>query len=166
MSTKLKFAALAVLCITGAGLVFAQQPGQNSPFRPDQGGGATGLFGPNPLGRPAQGQPDPDQRLADIEKRLEGLLADVKALRKDLKKSGAGTTVIKLKKADALLAGKMLNTVFDGRGGMSVVVDSDTNSVHIKAGEKELTEARKLLEVLDEGKPTQEAPTRPSGPRQ
>jgi hypothetical protein len=164
MATKLKLAALALVCLGGAGLVFAQ-PAKNSPSDPSRGNYRSAVLEYYSRGQSApQGRPDPDQRLADMEKRLEGLLADVKALRKDLSKSGAGSTVIPLRKADAVLAGKMLDAVFEGRTGVTLTIDGRTNSIIIQGGEKDLKEARRIIEVLEEGKPAQEpGPKTPGG---
>jgi RNA polymerase sigma factor (sigma-70 family) len=154
MTANLKLAAFALVCLAGAAL-YAQQPAQNRGSDPYRGGDATSPSGQNPFGgRGApQGRLDPDQRLADMEQRLEGLLADVKALRKDLKKNSADTAVLKLKHVEASQAAKMLGAVFEGRGEVRVTYDAQTNSIFIQAGEKELKEARKIVEVLDEAKP-------------
>ena len=78
MTAKLKLAALVLVCLAGAAL-YAQQPAQNAPYRapsyPSRGGGNPAT-GQDPFGASTgqAGRLDTDQRLADMEKRLEGLI--------------------------------------------------------------------------------------------
>ena len=62
--------------------------------------------------------------------------------------------VLQLERTDAVLAAKLLEAAFEGRGGVTVTADGRANSVIVRGGEKELMEARRLIEVLDEGEPS------------
>lgn len=164
--TRLKLgAALALaLCVTAAGFVahrslFAQQPRypslpaqSSSPYR-SGGGDELRIDGQNPYGpAPRHGRPlDADQRLADMEKRLEALLGDVRALRQELKKAAAGPSSFTLKYIKASRAAEVVQAAFPDRA-IRLTTDDSTNSLFIQAADKELKEVRKLLEVLDAAK--------------
>jgi hypothetical protein len=158
MTMKLKVAAVALLCVAGAAL-YAQQP-KNS-YDPNRGNDPNAVRDySNAIrnyysGAAPQGRIDPDERLADMEKRLEGLLAVVKALRKDLKAKGPDAASIRLKNADATTAANMLQRFFEGREGVRVEADPRANTIIILGGDKALADAKKLIEILEEGKPSE-----------
>jgi hypothetical protein len=152
VKTKLG-AALMLALVLGAGLVAhqtltaqsgvrGQRPADNLPLDDGhpgrdlrvQGGGAA----------PA----DLDGHLADVEKRLETALKEVRAARQALKAPQMHATPFLLKHADAARAAEVLKAAYPG-GTMRITMDGSTNTLFVQAGPADIQAIRRLLEALD-----------------
>jgi len=153
LPTKTKLGAALALALTlAAGLaahqaLVAQPPGHVVPAAPAPAGG--GNWGNNPF-QPGGGAPAPDldRHLADVEKRLEAALKEVRSARQALKGSPAGATTFPLKHTDAARAAEVLRAAYRG-GQVRVTTDDRTNTVIVQAGAAETQAIRRLLEALD-----------------
>ena len=134
---------------------YADAPKLPGPWQPP--GGDTG--GP-------AAAPELDRRLADLERRLEGALGEVKAIRHALKTAGAGAapgpTAIRLKSAPAARAAEVLRAAFP-EGQVRITRDDRTNTIFVQAGAADLRAVRRLLQAL-EGE-QEGAADKPSQPR-
>jgi RNA polymerase sigma factor (sigma-70 family) len=151
LPTKTKLAAALALGLTlAAGLAFhqalvAQSPaGSNVP----RAEGADVLGGANNLLRHGGEAPDLDRHLADVEKRLETALKEVRAARQALKASSAGATTFPLKHTDAARAAEVVRAAYHG-GQVRVTTDARSNTVFVQASPADTKAIRRLLEALD-----------------
>jgi RNA polymerase sigma factor (sigma-70 family) len=168
--TRTKFGIALVLGLSlSAGFVAhqtltAQQP--NVPptsYQPGDPNGAAPDFKRGFGGRPNQAPPpNLDQSLADLEKRLEGALDEVRALRQAVKATQAGMTTFPLKHANAADVAEVLRAAY-ADAHLRITTDDRTNSIILQAGPADTQAVRRLLEVLDSKKaPTDSRP--PSNP--
>jgi hypothetical protein len=168
--TRLRIGAVIVLALgsLGAGLLgrlelLAQQPNVAPPTQPGSGslqsprfGVATALRPPSRSNETGPTTPQPadlDQRLAEIEARLEGLTRDVKSIRQQLRKTEASAKalVLPLKHVIAAEAEKILQEVFNKNRSTRIRVMSDdaTNSLIVYGVDGDLAQIQELLKKLD-----------------
>ena len=145
--------ALVLACALGAGFV-AHQALTAQTVAPDNARYADERKLPDAwqppgidAGSPATA-PEIDRRLADLERRLEGALGEVKAIRGALKTAGAGATPIRLKSARAARAAEVLRAAFP-EGRVRITRDDQTNTIFVQAAAADLRAVRRLLEALD-----------------
>jgi RNA polymerase sigma-70 factor (ECF subfamily) len=153
--TKTKLGAALALALTlAAGLAARQALVAQPPSGPDATPAAWGpdAWGsrPNELLRRggAAEVPDLDRHLADVEKRLEAALKEVRSARQALRGSPADATVVTLKRTDAARAADVLRAAYPG-GQVRVTTDARTNAVIVQAGPADTQAIRRLLEALD-----------------
>jgi hypothetical protein len=153
--TKTKLgAALALALALAAGLAARQALVAQSPTGPDTAPAALGADArggrPNDLPRPggAAEVPDLDRHLADVEKRLEAALKEVRSACQALRGSPADATVVPLKHTDAGRAADVLRAAYPG-GQVRVTTDARSNAVIVQAGPADTQAVRRLLEALD-----------------
>src|SRR5262249_25057070 len=164
IKTKLG-AALALAMALGVGLAAHQALTAQPPSSPDKWPNApdpdTGRSGQNVRAQPSGAAPaaDLERHLAEVEKRLETALKEVRAARQALKAPQAGTTRFPLKHIDATRAVEVLRAAYPN-GPVRITSDARTNVVFIHAGAADTQAIRRLLEALDgkqdagpEGKP-------------
>jgi hypothetical protein len=153
IKTKLG-AALALALALGTGLIAHQALTAQQPpgiQRPTDGadqdprGGGWGLPAPPGGAAPAA---DLDRHLADVEKRLEAALKEVRAARQALRAPQAGTTTFPLKQVDAGRATEVLRAAFPDTH-VRITWDARTNTVFVQAGPADTQAIRRLLEALD-----------------
>ncbi len=151
--TRTKFGlALALALAVGAGLLAyrtltAQPPPADPNSAPPNANNR--LSGPSLTGGGTGEAPaDVDRRLADVEKRLEEALADVKGIRQSLKASKADQSVIRLKHVDAARAAEVLRAAYPDAHGRTTV-DAASNSLIIQASPADVQAIRRLLDALD-----------------
>jgi RNA polymerase sigma factor (sigma-70 family) len=111
----------------------------------DSGGGERDLPAAAGGATPAA---DLDRHLADVEKRLEAALKEVRAARQALKAPQAGTTTFPLKRIDATRAAGVLQVAYPNTP-MRITTDARANTVIVQAGPAETQAIRRLLEALD-----------------
>jgi RNA polymerase sigma-70 factor (ECF subfamily) len=156
--TKTKYGLALVLAVSlGAGLVVHQGlPAQPpAPVKPGYAADKAPLnYGPpaDSNARSPATAPDIDQRLANLELRLEGALREVKEIRHALKTASTGAppkpTPIRLKSARAARAAEVLRAAFP-EGQLRITCDDQTNTVFVQAGPAHLRAAQRLLQALD-----------------
>src|SRR5262249_27412305 len=130
----------------------AQQPREEK--LADPAGPEKGVNGAGPRGGLNQAPPaNIDQSLADLEKRLEGALDEVRALRRAVKTTHAGATTFPLKHASAARAAEVLRAAYPDMK-IRITTDDGTNTVFIQAGPAETQAVGRLLEALDAKKET------------
>jgi RNA polymerase sigma factor (sigma-70 family) len=98
--------------------------------------------------RSERATPDVDRRLAELEKRLEDALGDVKALRQALKAPRADATVLPLKFMPAARAAEVVRAAYPG-GQVRIDTDERTNALLVQASAADTQAIRRLLEALD-----------------
>jgi RNA polymerase sigma factor (sigma-70 family) len=158
IQTKLG-AALALALALGTGLIAhqaltAQQPqplGQKMSDAPGSKPAAnTADSGWGLPAAPGGAAPaaDLDRHLADVEKRLEAALKEVRAARQALRAPQAGTTTFPLKQVDAGRATEVLRAAFPD-AHVRITWDARTNTVIVQAGPADTQAIRRLLEALD-----------------
>jgi hypothetical protein len=146
--------ALALAMALGVGLAAHQaltaQPSPSIEKWPDAPDPDTGRSGQNPRLQPSGAAPatDLDRHLADVEKRLEAALKEVRAARQALKAPQVGTTRFPLKHIDATQAVEVLRAAYPN-SPMRITSDARTNVVFIQAGAADIQAIRRLLEALD-----------------
>jgi RNA polymerase sigma factor (sigma-70 family) len=153
LPTKTKLGAVLALALTlAAGLAVQQslvaQPAPGPDVPPAARGADAWGARPNDLPRPGGEAPDLDRHLADVEKRLENALKEVRAARQALKGSPAGATTFSLKHTDAARAAEVVRAAHRG-GQVRVTSDAATNTVIIQASPADTKAIRRLLEALD-----------------
>jgi RNA polymerase sigma factor (sigma-70 family) len=153
--TKTKLGAALALALTlAAGLAARQalvaQPPPGSDETPVARGADAWGSRPNELPRPggAAEVPDLDRHLADVEKRLEAALKEVRSARQALRGSPADATVVPLKHTDAGRAAAVLRVAYPG-GQVRVTTEARTNAVIVQASPADTQAIRRLLEALD-----------------
>jgi type II secretory pathway component GspD/PulD (secretin) len=165
--TKTKFGIALVLGLSlSAGFIAHQTLTAQQPFEPagqhkfgDPNGAANSFQ--NAFQRGGQNQampPNIDQSLADLEKRLEGALDEVRALRQAVKAIRGGMTTFPLKHANAADVAEVLRAAYPD-AQLRITTDDRTNSVILQAGPADTQAVRRLLEALDSKKaPTDSKP--------
>jgi hypothetical protein len=148
--------ALAVAVGLAAGFVgreslTAQQPAAENPTNPLINRYSRSAEEP----REDRATPDVDRRLADLEKRLEDALGDVKALRQALKGPKADATVIPLKRTTAARAAEVVRAAYPG-GQVRITTDDRTNSLLVQADAADTQAIRRLVEALDSRREAEE----------
>jgi hypothetical protein len=153
--TKTKLGAALALALTlAAGLAVRQalvaQQLRSADTTPASRGADAWGGRPNDLPRAggAAEVPDLDRHLADVEKRLEAALKEVRSARQALRGSPAGATVVPLKHTGAERAADVLRAAYPG-GQVRVTTDAHTNAVIVQAGPADTQAIRRLLEALD-----------------
>jgi RNA polymerase sigma factor (sigma-70 family) len=165
--TQLGIGCLALILCLGGGFVAhqtltAQQPAGEKPAdsAPSGRGRANELFGEDKAMRPAV-PPDIERRLAELEKRLEGALDEVKALRQALKTSRGGMTAFPLKHASADNAVEVIRAAYPD-GQLRITRDDQTNTVYVQGTPEGIQAVRRLLEALDAKKQATDTDKYPS----
>jgi RNA polymerase sigma factor (sigma-70 family) len=110
--------------------------------------------------RPARPRPQPAvprnlaQRLADVEKQLHQVLAEVQELRRELKGKAPAVgdgKVLRLKNASAPDAAALLDKIFNDKKAqqLRIVADPRTNSLIVFGSPQLLADLEKVLKLLD-----------------
>jgi type II secretory pathway component GspD/PulD (secretin) len=106
------------------------------------------------------GKPDPaalERRVADLEKQLTKLLADLQALRSELKQMAKADApeefqIFALKNADAVKLAKVLDEIFNSKAGkaLRIVADEQTNSILVRGPADQMETVKAVIARLDE----------------
>jgi hypothetical protein len=93
--------------------------------------------------------PDVEKRLAELEKQLETMLKEVRALRQELKEPAVSTTIaVELKHANADDAAKVLQQIYR-EAKTTRITTIGGKKLLIYADEKDAAEIRTIINILD-----------------
>jgi RNA polymerase sigma factor (sigma-70 family) len=164
--TRLKTVALVVLILVGVaglgvGVMSYQGVGAQSPNNQRQA---------RPSKQPEAAPKNLDRRLAEVERRLNQLLEEVRLIRRDLKGKGRAAPeagkgraaneageweALRLKHADAAAVAKIITELFGEKASraegpvLRVVADPATNSLLLRGPAKLIGNVKKVVNVLD-----------------